>query len=505
LSRIIGAPAPVPLRRYAWAAATSVICTIIAALMYPHFELANLIMVYLLGVTVSGLRLGHRPSVLTAVLNVLLLQFFFVPPRFTFDVANAPQYALTFGVMLTIGLVIATLMASVRQQTRVAGARERRTALLYAMSRELAGIRGTGNIARVAVKHVAEVFQCRAAVLFAGADGTLRYPAEPPMPESYRSADLAAAQWVLDRGQRAGLGTDTLPGTRGLYLPLTAGNETRGVLAVLPGNPRRVLLPEQRHLLETFAGQIALALERAQLAEMAEAARVGAEAESLRNTLLASISHDLRTPLSVIAGAASALAGRDLSIDAQTRAELARSIETKAHEMSDLVSNVLDLMRLGSGHVVLNRDWHTLDDLIGTALTRAAAKLAEHPVDIRMPNDLPLVYVDPALVVQVFDNLFDNAAKYTPRGTQLRVSAASDDGFVRITVDDEGPGLPPGEPNRLFEAFQRGTKEGTVVGVGLGLAICRAIVTEHGGTIAASRLPSGGARFELTLPTKEPA
>jgi two-component system sensor histidine kinase KdpD len=490
-------------RRYTWAAAISIACTALAWVMDPYFESANIVMVYLLGTTIAGLRLGRRPSVLTTVLNVLFFDFFFVPPRFHFAVSDA-QYVVTFGVMLTIGLVIGTLMSSVRQQTRVAGARERRTALLYAMSRELAGTRDSASMARVAVKHVAEVFECRATVLFSNASGKLEYPRERPMEGSFRGADLAVAQWVADHGRRAGLGSDTLPAAPALYLPLDTGRETLGVLAVLPSNRRRVLLPEQRHLLETFAGQIALAVERARLAEAAEGARVAAEAESLRNTLLASISHDLRTPLAVMAGAGSTLATRGASLDEATRLALAHSIETKAREMSELVSNVLDLTRLDAGEVALRREPEHLDELVGAALHQYEGRLAEHPVEVRIPNDLPALFVDAPLVVQVFGNLFDNAAKYTPRGTHIQVSAANDGPFVRVTVDDDGPGLPPGDPSELFEKFRRGEREATVVGAGLGLAICRAIVRAHGGTIEARRRPERGTRFEFTLPIAEP-
>jgi two-component system sensor histidine kinase KdpD len=276
------------------------------------------------------------------------------------------------------------------------------------------------------------------------------------------------------------------------------------VLAVLPENPRRVLLPEQRHLLETFAGQIGLALERARLAEAAEAARVAAESESLRNTLLASISHDLRTPLAVIAGAGSTLAEHGQTLDEATRTRLARSVESKAREMADLVSNVLDLMRFESGPTRLRRDWQTLDDLVGTALSANADRLASHPVDVRLPADLPPVHVDATLIVQVLSNLLDNVAKYTPHGTRVQIGAAVDGSVVRVRVDDEGPGLPLGDPARLFEKFQRGGDEGTVVGVGLGLAICRAILRAHGGDIEARARPGGGARFEFTLPTTGP-
>jgi two-component system sensor histidine kinase KdpD len=499
-----GTPTPTPWDRYLRAVVVTALCTLLAFALYRRIELSNLVMIYLLGVTVAGLRLGRGPALFTALLNVAAFDFFFVPPRYSFAVSDA-QYLVTFGAMATIALVIASLTASVRQQTRVAGARERRTALLYAMSRELAATRGMASMARVAVRHVAEVFECQAVVLLPQPEGKLAYPADTPLESSFRGADLAVAQWVADHARRAGLGTDTLPAARGLYVPL--GDETRsvGVLAVLPSNARRVLLPEQSHLLGTFAGQIALALERARLAEVAEQSTLAAERETLRNTLLASISHDLRTPLAVLAAAGSTLAQRGAVLDEPTRVQLAKSVEMKAREMSELVSNVLDLVRFESGQVVLRRDWQMLDDLLGSALAAYAQKLAAHPVEVRLTAELPPVWVDATLVVQVFTNLLDNIAKYTPAGTHVLVSASADtDGpFVRVVIDDEGPGLPAGDPARLFDKFQRGHEEGSVVGVGLGLAICQAIVHAHGGEIWAQRRESGGARFVFTLPTTE--
>jgi two-component system sensor histidine kinase KdpD len=286
-------------------------------------------------------------------------------------------------------------------------------------------------------------------------------------------------------------------------MPLSDERQRLGVLAVLPQNRRRVLLPEQRHLLETFAGQLGLALERAQLAEAAEAARVAAETESLRNTLLASISHDLRTPLAVIAGASSTLAERGRDLDESSRTSLAQSIELKAREISELVSNVLDLMRFESGQIVLRREWESVDDLVGSALARVEERLAGYPVEVQIPAELPVVYVDADLMVQTLANLLDNVAKYTPLGTPVHITALTEDEWVRVTVDDAGPGLPATGRDRLFDKFQRGRDEGTVVGAGLGLAICRAIVTAHGGEIRAGDRPGGGARFQFTLPTRE--
>jgi two-component system, OmpR family, sensor histidine kinase KdpD len=489
----------VPWSRYGWAAAITAVCTGVAFLMDPTFAETNVAMIYVLGATIAGLRLGRGPGTLTAIASVAAFDFFFVPPRMTFQVSDA-QYLITFLVMLAVTLTIGNLMANVRQQNRVAGARERRTALLYAMSRELAGTRGSDNMARVAVRHIAEVFDASAVVLTPDSHGRLQYPTSRPVESSFRGADLSVAQWVFDHGQRAGLGTDTLPAASAVYLPLRGARGALGVLGVLPTNRRRVLLPEQRHLLETFAGQIALAWERAAMGEEAATSRIAAESESLRNTLLASISHDLRTPLSVIAGAASTLARHGSALEPAAQRALALSIEEQANEMSNLISNVLDLMRLESGRVELRCDTHSVEDLVGTALHRLEPRLQQHPVAIDLPDDLPAVSVDPVLVSQVLANLLDNSAKYTPIGTRIRIAAVADAPMVRVVVEDEGPGLPPGDPRLLFEKFQRGHEESPVVGAGLGLAICSAIVRAHGGEITAGHGAHGGARFEFTLP-----
>jgi two-component system sensor histidine kinase KdpD len=272
-----------------------------------------------------------------------------------------------------------------------------------------------------------------------------------------------------------------------------------GVLAALPARPRRVLLPEQYHLLETFAGQIALALERAQLAERAERASVDAKAEGLRNALLASISHDLRTPLAVISGASSSLAERGEKLSSDEREALARSIFDQSQQMGDLVANVLQMTRLEGGAIALNRDWHALGELVGSVLARQREPPAAHPVKVDLPAALPLLRVDAMLVEQVLANLLENAFKYTPAGTPVRLVAEMESQQVVVSVEDEGPGLPPGDPEALFAKFHRGTMESAVGGVGLGLAICRAIVNLHGGRIWAERRARGAA-FRFTLP-----
>jgi two-component system sensor histidine kinase KdpD len=494
-------PREIRWERYWMALAITAASTGLAALMYPYFELTNLVMVYLLGGAVAALRLGRGPASLTALANVFLFDFCFVPPRLSLAVSDL-QYLITFAVMLAVTLIIATLVASVRAQTRVAGARERRTALLYAMSRELAANRSFHTLTAIAVKHVAETFASEAVVLMPDPAGRLRSAFEEAA-ELESGVDLSIAQWVFDHGKPAGLGTDTLPAGSTQYLPLIGTRATLGVLAVTPTQRRRLLLPEQRHLIETFAGQIALAIERARLAEEAEIAGVAAATERVRNTLLASISHDLRNPLAVIAGASSALSDPDVQFDEAARARLVQSINIRAREMSEVISNVLDLMRFESGEVRLHRDWQTVDDLVGTAVVRIGEQLGDRPLVVAMPAELPQVYVDAKLILQVLANLLENVARHTPPGTHVWVRAVPEGQSVAVMVEDDGPGLPPGDPDRMFAKFQRGHEEGNAGGAGLGLTICRTIISAHGGHIRAVSREGGGARFIFTLPTVE--
>jgi two-component system sensor histidine kinase KdpD len=484
---------------YAWGFFATAFCTTLGMVMNPLFELVNVAMVYLLAVVLIAARYGRGPAVATSVMAVAAFDFFFVPPQLTFAVGDV-QYLLTFAIMLVVALIISDLTARVRLQANVAGHRERRTALLYAMTRELAATRGQEPMARVAVRHVSEVFDSQVVVLLPDSNQEIHYPKTESASGSLHGADLAVAQWVQDHGEPAGLGTDTLPSGEALYLPLPGAQSALGVLAVLPANPRRVLLPEQFHLLETFAAQIALALERAQLAERAQRASIEAETEGLRNALLASISHDLRTPLAVIAGASSSLLEKGKVLSEPSREELARSIYEQSRQMADLVANVLQMTRLEGGAIAPERDWHALGEIAGSVLGRLREPLAAHPVRIWLPDNLPLVRVDAILIEQALSNLFENAAKYTPPGTAITLSAEVRGTELVVSVEDAGPGLPDGDPEQLFAKFYRGSPESAVGGVGLGLAICRAIVRLHGGRIWAERRPGGGAIFSFTLP-----
>jgi two-component system sensor histidine kinase KdpD len=479
----------------------------VAWLARPLLNEANVVMIYLLAIALVALRFGQAPSVVASMASVISYNLFFVEPLFTLDVADG-QYLITFSVLMLVGLLIGWLMSSVRMQARVAGHRERRTALLYAMARELAATRGEENIARVAVRHVGESFEAQVVVLLPDAGRKIRHPTGTPEAASLRGADLSVAQWVFDHGAPAGMGTDTLPGTPARYLPLTANEEKVGQLAVLAVhavNPRRIMLPEQAHLLETFAVQISLALERALLAERAQSAAVHAESESVRNSLLAAISHDMRTPLAVISGAASALV-ENAELRPEQRAELARSIVDEASQMTQVVANVLDMTRLESDGVTLREEWISLDEVAASALRRVQARLGDRPVQLDIDRGVPLLKADPVLIEQLLVNLLDNVARHTPPGTNVSITARRGFEEVELTVADDGPGFPPEvDPDTLFDKFQRGRPEGAQGGVGLGLAICRAIARAHGGEIRAERIPAGGALFTITLPLTEEA
>jgi two-component system, OmpR family, sensor histidine kinase KdpD len=489
-------------RDYLWGLAITAVCTAIAWPIADHFDLINIVMIYLLGAALGGLFLGRGPSALTAVTNILAFDYFFVPPRFSFLVLDT-SYVVTFAAMLLVTLIIANLMIAVRAQTEAAGAREHHTAALYVIARDLSIARDIDAMVATAVRHIGEILQAYAQVLMCDESGQIIAPSSPGTRDQRPKLNLIVAQWVAAKRERAGVGTRHFPAEHARYLPLRGSRTTIGVLAVERADPGDALLSEQQRLLEAVADQLALALERARLAELAHSAQLVAERAAMRNTLLASISHDLRTPLSAIAGAGSIVAQGDFVLDLYRRVTLGRLIEDKARDMSDLLTNVLELVRLESGSDVLNRDWHALNELVGLALGQHESRLAGWKVTTDLPPDLPLLSLDANLIVQLLGNLLENAVKYTPPGTHIHISARDEDGSVRLVVEDTGPGLGLDAPEQLFEKFTRGRVESSSGGVGLGLAICRAVARLHGGDIWAAASPMGGARFEVTIPLVE--
>ena len=482
-----------------------VLCTLVARSLFPWFEQSNLIMAYLLGVVFVALRHGRGPSVLASILSVAAFDFFFVHPYFSFAVSDT-QYLLTFAVMLVVALVISSLTARLQRQALAARMRERHTAALLSLSRDLANLRGLPNLLEAAVRHIAELLEGRATVLLPAASGSLAVAASSAGDGQAASADLGVAEWCFAHSQMAGRGTATLPGAEALYLPLRGAQGPVGVLGLRTDAADGVTAPEQLHLLEAFADQTASAVERAQLAEEAARRRVQAETEQMRSALLSAVSHDLRTPLATITGAASLLlAGPDAAVggpgalDEAARRELQSAIYDEAERLNRLVGNLLEMTRLESGQVQVKRDWQSLEEVIGSALGRMERALAEHPIITAIPDDLPLAPVDGVLIEQVLINLLDNAAKHTPPSTPVALGVTAAPDALTVTVADGGPGVAPGEEAQIFERFHRAA--GAVgSGSGLGLAVCRGIVQAHGGRIWAANRPGGGLEITFTLP-----
>ncbi|MEB0139908.1 MULTISPECIES: DUF4118 domain-containing protein [unclassified Undibacterium] len=491
---------PTGIRAYLWSAALCLAATLVCAGLTHIFDLANVVMLYLLTVVFVAIRFGRGASVLASFLSVAAFDFFFVPPRFSFSVSDS-QYLFTFVIMLAVSLTISNLMANLHFQARIAQSRERRADALYTMTRALSGALMVEQILEISIAHLAPIFHARIAVLLPDSHENVR----DPIVAGSHAADLteldnSVAQWVYQHAQPAGLGTPTLPSNAVLYLPLQAPMRTRGVLAIAPLDPEQIFQPEQQQLLDTFAGQIALALERVHYVEVAQDALLNIEAERLRNSLLSAISHDLRTPLTAIVGLASTLHEQS-ELAPATRAELSRAIHEEALRMSGLVANLLDMARLQSGKIQLNSQWQPLEEVVGSALRACRHSLTGWPVETQIPADLPLLYFDAVLLERVLCNLLENAAKYG--AGSISVSAAKHAAEVWVSVTDHGPGLPVGVP--IFEKFTRGTMESASPGVGLGLAICAGIISAHGGKIWAEDLPgtdghSGGARFYFSLP-----
>lgn len=474
----------------AWAAAAAVLATALAFPLRGALAEANLILIYLLAVAFVSVRFGRRPGILASFLAVLAFDVFLVHPYLSLTVTD-PQYLLTFAIMLAVSLIISHLTASLSHQAQIAQQRERRAIALFELSRDLSGALSVEHIVEIGERHLRAAFHARAMFLFPGADGRL----------VANAGDLAGAVPLIARLAFERASATTSAGIH--YLPLRAPMRTRGVLLLFPPAPPQAPSPEQERLLQTCAAQIALAVERVHYVDVAHGAMLAVESERLRSSLLAAISHDIRTPLAAIVGLASTLASGP-ALAAATSRELARDIEESAQRMNRQVANLLDMARLHGGAVTLNRQWQMLEEVVGSALEEQAGALAGLRVDVALPATLPLLNVDAVLLERVLCNLLDNAAKYAAGGAAIAISAQVAGDCVQVAVEDSGPGIAPGMEEQIFSMFTRGGPETARTGVGLGLAICRTVIEAHGGTIGAANRPQGGARFVFTLPLGSP-
>ena len=491
-------------RGYAAALAAVVLTTLIAEPLLRFIAPTNIAMVYLLNVVVVAWRFGRAAGALAALLAVAVFDFVFVEPRWTFAVGDA-QYLVTFVVMLVVGLLTGQLAAGLQAQARAARERERRVRGLYVMSRDLGAALVPEQVAEIGARFLRAEFGVASAVLTPPLQPVGGPEVLALLPGATAEPDLGVAQWAFDHGQAAGQGTATLPASPCLMLPLTAPMRLRGVLAV--DSAGRRWSPEERELLDTCARLLAISLERIHYIEVAQASTLQIESERLRNSLLTAISHDLRTPLAALVGLADALRLAPPALS-PAQADVADAIRRSAQRMSAQVTNLLDMARLQAGAVQLNRQWLPLQEVVGSALSALDESLAGREVDVALPPELPLLRLDAVLFERVLVNLLENALKYTPPGSPLqiaaRVAGQGAGAQVQIDVRDQGPGFPPGREAQLFDKFERGDREGATPGVGLGLAICKAIVEAHEGRISAHNVAAGGACVRIELPLGSP-
>ena len=473
--------------------------TALATPLIDVLELTNIAMIFLLTVLLVSVWLGRRAGILASVLSVLCFDVFFVPPRFSLAVSNV-QYVVTFVVMLITALTTTQLTSVLRQRAREAVAREQRTQAMYQLARQLAGTLAVEQVAELAAAFVAD--QLRAASLILVPDEAKRTlvaaagQASLPVEEHLAQAAYTSGEFVRSDEVR-GLGLATL------YLPLRASMRIRGVLAVSFAADSGETGDESRALLEAVASLVAVALERLHYVEVARTTEVRMLTERLRTSILSALSHDLRTPLTAMVGLADSLFLIRPTLP-DTALETAQALGEQAGRLAGLVGNLLDMARLNAGEVILRREWQPLEEVIGAAIKLLGTALAEHPVKVTLDPALPLLQFDAVLIERVLCNLLENAAKHSPSGAVIDVVATPAGALVDIEVLDRGPGLPVDRRESLFDMFVRGPGEGGLPGAGLGLAICRAIVEAHGGSMSAADRDGGGAAVGFTLPVGEP-
>lgn len=470
--------------------------TLLAVLVAERLATPNLIMLYLLGVVLVALRYGRLSASIAAVINVASFDFFFVTPHFSFAVSDM-QYLLTFGIMLAVGLLIGQLTAWARYQARIARYREERTQHLFEMSKALSATHDLKHITSVVSHFLSRSFRAKTALLTLNGEGKL----ESLGPNRW-TGDFAIATWVLEHQSPAGMGTQTLPATTQRYIPVITGRQVYAVLVLEPANSRLLMIPEQQRLLETYVLLIATTLERLHLTQETAAVKLERESEQLRNTLLSALSHDLRTPLTVLFTQAEHLLhqlGKDPNAHACIPA--AQAIQHKTRDTIRLVNNMLDMARIQSNQLTPNREWQSLQEMVGSALSSLQPWIQQHPLSINIPDDFPLLYCDGMLMQRVFVNLLDNSCKYAGEGATIGIHASvigTKD--IQITLWNNGPALPPAQLTGIFQKFARGDKESAIPGVGLGLAICQTIVQSHQGRIWAENRRDQGVNFCFTLP-----
>jgi two-component system sensor histidine kinase KdpD len=473
------------------------ICLLVAGLSQPLLglvDLANIVMLFLLAVFLVAWKLGRGPAIFSAFLSVALFDFFFVPPQLSFAVSDV-QYLITFAVMLAVGLITSHLTVGLRHQAEIAREREVTANLLYALARDLAGA--------LSVDHVRECLDTHFSDTGLVATLHLQNGSENPVTSLPTDMDETLVRTAMSSGQVVETDAISGNGTASIYLPLIAPMRVRGVMGVIQEEDRPPVSAAEREFLRTSASLVAIAIERLHYVDVAQRNHIQAVSERLRSSILSAISHDVRTPLTALVGMADSLTLTDSPNDDAARA-LAADIRDQARALNHMVSNLLDMARLHAGRVELRQEWQLFEDVIGASLQLLRPVLGPHPVIVRLAPGLPLVRFDAVLIERVICNLIENAAKFGGADSPIEISAAVDGRTACLSIRDHGPGFPSKSIERVFEMFERGVAESRTPGVGLGLAISRAIVEAHDGTISARNAPDGGAVVTVCLPRGEP-
>lgn len=484
---------------YGWTLVACVITTVIATPLREHLDLTNIVMLFLLTVLLVAVHFGRGPAVLAAFLSVGLFDFFFVPPRLSFTV-NDVQYLVTFAVMLAVALITGQLTAGLRRQADSASLKEQQTRALYEMARELAGALTIEQVSGIVRRFLTGGFSLDAILLLPDGQDSLKPVGRV---DNKLQIEQRFALIAFDQGDLVEDYTLSGYGYGAGYFPLKAPMKIRGVIVFVPNSQSPVAVREHKPLLATISSVVAIAVERLHYVEVAHTTQVEMVSERLRSSILSALSHDLRTPLTALVGLADSLALSRPPLPAAAL-EMAEAIREQALRLSGLVGNLLDMARLHAGRVTLRKEWQLIEEVIGASIQLLGHSLANHQVRVALPKDMHMVEFDAVLIERVFCNLLENAAKYAPPGSLIEIVGAAKEGSIEISVCDHGPGFPQDKQDALFEMFVRGVPESATPGAGLGLAICRAIIDAHGGTIYAANRPEGGACVTFTLPGGTP-
>ncbi|MGO2508406.1 MAG: DUF4118 domain-containing protein [Vibrio hibernica] len=457
------------------------------------FDLANVVMLYLLVIVFISVRFGRAPGILAAFLSVLSFDLFFVEPKLSFNVSDV-QYLVTFAVMLIVSLIINNLAVGLRFQAQAARKREQQAISMSYLAQSLSAARKNDKIISQAAAWLTQHIASTAIIVMPDADNKMVVMTDGTIPAEF---NWVVTRWVFDHNESAGLGTNTLTANKMHYRALATSTQVLGVLALMPTDSESFNQPEQQRTLDVAIAQITLALERVYYAKVAQTALIKVESERLRGTLLSALSHDIRTPITVLSGLASSLATQTLTVSEQK--QLAVDIEQQANVIQRLVINILDYVSLQSGGMKLNKQWVSLEEIVGSNIRQLEHYLKERQIEIDIPHNIDFIYTDELILSRILNNLLTNAINYTPDSACICIKAMLDNNQYLITVTDTGEGLPVGMETKIFERFTRGNSEGTTTGLGLGLALSRDLVAHLGGTLSANNVQPHGAQFIITL------